>query len=204
MDSEFVPSDYEAKEGDRVAALGRWIIDCGHDGYSAEIHPPLLYVVAHSNGTESTHVSIISRPFLVSQEFGDGGLYDHLVNQLLLVYPPGIYVPADTTGGGQTKIIQKPISGIKIFNVVLRPPGPRPSPSERLFVSYQIAVRSGVAVQLYNINDDSVGMTIVLNEAAYNLAPLPTAQNRNVSKCQEKTVLPAREQRYFSGIQPLS
>jgi hypothetical protein len=182
MDEGFVPRGFEVNDGDRVAVLGRWIVDCGHPDYGAEVHPPLLYLCARPNGPNATHVSIISRPFLVSQEFGDGGLYEHLVKQLLLVYPPLLPFPVTSQVEARPKIIQQPFSGLKLINFVIRPPTPRQYPNDKLLVSYELTVRSGVAVQLYSINDDAVGILVVMNDVAYNPAPLPPKQNRNISK----------------------
>lgn len=190
MDENFVPSGFQVSEGDRVAVLGRWIVDCGHDDYSAEIHPPLLYFAAHPVGANSTRVSIVSRPFLASQEFGNGGLYDHLIQELLKVYPPLTPFPVTSQVEARPRIIQKPFSGIKLFNVVIRPPTPRYGPGDQLLVDYELSVRSGVAVQIYNIGDDAVGVAIVMNDVNYVLATLPKKQNRNVSKKEINAVRP--------------
>jgi hypothetical protein len=69
MDSEFIPEQYRAQEGDRVVIYGRWIVDCGHDDFGAEIHPPLIFVAARPDSQDSdlTHSTVIGRPFLVSK-----------------------------------------------------------------------------------------------------------------------------------------
>lgn len=184
MDSGFVPDGYQAKEGDRVAVLGRWVVDCGHDSYGAEIHPPLLYLTARRNGPDSTVASIISRPFLVSQEFGDGGLYEHLVNELLKIYPPLLPFPLTKQVEARPQIIHRPFSGTKLFVVKIQPPTPRHDPRDQLVVSYQLLVRNGVTVKFFNFGDDAVGLGLVLDEAGYNLAPLPKRENRNISKAE--------------------
>ena len=77
IDGAFVPRDYQAQQGDRVAVFGRWIVDCGHTDFQTEIHPSLMLTVARPTNA-GTSVKVISRPFLVSQEFGDGALRQHL------------------------------------------------------------------------------------------------------------------------------
>jgi uncharacterized protein YodC (DUF2158 family) len=90
-DQGLIPGIYRAREGDRVAVFGRWIVDCGHDDFHTEIHPPLLFVTARAvppgsgpdilinDATGSVTFSrVIGRPFLVGQEFGDGALRVHL------------------------------------------------------------------------------------------------------------------------------
>jgi hypothetical protein len=56
IDQDLVSQEFREwlTEGDRVAVFGRWIVDCGHDDFHAEIHPPLLMVAAkpiHSGRT---------------------------------------------------------------------------------------------------------------------------------------------------------
>jgi hypothetical protein len=86
-DHDLIPDSYQPHDGDRVAVFGRWIVDCGHGdkpgipGWHTEIHPPLLVATGRSTGSgdfaancsaEQTCSSMIGRPFLISQQFGDG------------------------------------------------------------------------------------------------------------------------------------
>jgi hypothetical protein len=41
----FLPLD-----GDRIATYGRWIVDCGHNDFHTEIHPPTFVAFGHANG----------------------------------------------------------------------------------------------------------------------------------------------------------
>lgn len=100
-DHDLLPESYQPHDGDRVAAFGRWVVDCGHGdqqigqqtvrGWHTEIHPPLLvatgrhtgggYFGARCSGEESC-TSLIGRPYLVSQNFGDGTFVRHLEHEL--------------------------------------------------------------------------------------------------------------------------
>ncbi len=42
-----VPVGYRPEPGDRIQMTGRWIIDCGHDNWAAEIHPYESVVSTH-------------------------------------------------------------------------------------------------------------------------------------------------------------
>lgn len=96
-DHDLIPDAYQPHDGDRVAIFGRWIVDCGHGdksgipGWHTEIHPPLLVAAARSTGSgefgancsdEQTCSTVIGRPFLVTQQFGDGAFAKHLENEL--------------------------------------------------------------------------------------------------------------------------
>jgi hypothetical protein len=90
IDQGLVPPDYRGyvRKGDRVAMFGRWIVDCGHDDFHSEMHPPLLMAFGRqgfgSSGQPATFSKVISRPYLVSQTFEDGkGVRHHIFNELL-------------------------------------------------------------------------------------------------------------------------
>lgn len=55
-DDELIPLPYRARQGDRVAVLGRWVVDCGHNDFHTEIHPPLLFVRAEQFQPKRTQI----------------------------------------------------------------------------------------------------------------------------------------------------
>src|SRR5215471_4357946 len=96
-DHDLLPESYQPQDGDRAAIFGRWIVDCGHGntnqvaGFHTEIHPPLLIATGRSIGAgafgalcsdDQTCSSLIGRPFLVSQNFGDGPFVKHIVHEV--------------------------------------------------------------------------------------------------------------------------
>jgi len=42
------PVGYRPEPGDRIHLVGRWVIDCGHEDWHAELHPIEAYVSAHT------------------------------------------------------------------------------------------------------------------------------------------------------------
>ena len=96
-DHDLLPESYQPQDGDRTVIFGKWIVDCGHgddngiSGWHTEIHPPLLIASGHSTGTgffgakcsgDQTCSSVIGRPFLINQNFGDGFFAKHLENEI--------------------------------------------------------------------------------------------------------------------------
>ena len=96
-DHDLIPDSYQPRDGDRTVLFGRWIVDCGHgdeaetSGWHTEIHPPLLVATGRSTGLgsfgarcsgEQTCSSVIGRPYLVSQSFGDGPFARHLEDEV--------------------------------------------------------------------------------------------------------------------------
>lgn len=47
-----VPVGFRPEPGDRIFMSGRWIIDCGHDDWHAELHPFESYVSTHRESRE--------------------------------------------------------------------------------------------------------------------------------------------------------
>lgn len=75
----FVGQNGQPTRGNLVFASGRWIIDCGHDNFNAEIHPPFVLVRMHTvpyEGTQATEANIWVNGFFP----GDPVAFD--------IYPP--------------------------------------------------------------------------------------------------------------------
>jgi hypothetical protein len=68
---ENVQEAYVPHVGERIAARGRWIVDCGHPDFHAEIHPLTFAAFAHSDGLK-TIAHVISNPYRVTQLYGFG------------------------------------------------------------------------------------------------------------------------------------
>ena len=96
-DHDLVPDSYQPHDGDRTVAFGRWVADCGHGdqpgtrGWHTEIHPPLLVATGRHTGggyfgakcsAEQSCSSLIGRPYLISQNFGDGAFIRHLEHEV--------------------------------------------------------------------------------------------------------------------------
>jgi hypothetical protein len=112
-DHDLLPESYQPQDGDRAAIFGRWIVDCGHGddinhvaGFHTEIHPPLLIATGRSTGTgafgalcsdDQTCSSVIGRPFLVSQQFGDGPFVKHIVHEVEKLGCSGVIGPVLNT-----------------------------------------------------------------------------------------------------------
>jgi hypothetical protein len=185
-DQDLIPPAYRVQDGDRVAVFGRWIVDCGHGDFHTEIHPPLLVATARaqqvttSTGAagplDGTFCSLIGRPFLVGQEFGDGALRGHLINEIL---------KAETFRSARLEahpqLLPKPFDGLFLIPLTIRPPSPRRSPRDRLVVSYQFTVRSGIVLQVFNGGDDGVGVMISMNSIAYTAPSLPQKNDWSIS-----------------------
>jgi hypothetical protein len=52
--------------GDAIAAVGRWIIDCGHGDFHTEIHPPAVLAFAHREGS-ATVAHAFYNPYRVTE-----------------------------------------------------------------------------------------------------------------------------------------
>jgi hypothetical protein len=178
-DRDLVPPAYRVREGDRVAAFGRWIVDCGHTDFHTEIHPPLLLVAARRDG-RATSVSVISRPWLVGQRFtvDDEPIRGHLANEVIKV---------ETLRSARVEAhpkILKPFSGVQRIEYIVRPPDARHAGRDRLTVSFHFTVRHGVTVQVANAGADAIRVSITMDADAYKVAPLPRRNDWEVSLSQ--------------------
>ena len=165
-DSGFIPDYYRAKRGDHVAVFGRWIIDAGHDSYHTEIHPPLLFVKAYDSSNYITHTTIISRPYLISQNFTHGtdseGLFGHLLNQFK--------DPACMQLEAKVKLLA-PFNTHQTFDFYIKPSIDRPSENYYLQVTYNLTVHSGITVKFMN-ETDSLHVQIDMDPYNYGYSEL--------------------------------
>lgn len=186
-DQDLVPADFRASEGDRVCVWGRWIIDTGHDDFHTEIHPPLVMVAGRlgaepvdpsqpgAGSVAATVTRVISRPYLVSQEFDDGALFHHLVDQASQVESF-----QSTQVDAHPHVMLTPFAGAQLLMYTVRPPSPRQSPQDTLMVAFRFTIRSGVAVQVAPgpaTDPDSVLVAIILNDNTYK--PPKTLPHKN-------------------------
>ena len=212
-EKDLLPQSYRGRvnHGDRVAVLGRWILDAGHnvDGQlRTEIHPPLLLASANvvqpaDGGVPRTRALFISRPYLSGQTYtinvgtryqdgvdDDGPLLSptyssHGFEELIKVL---------TFRSSQiemhSKIKEKPFSGNHSATFTVRPPGVRPKRDAQLFVSYRFNVRSPCQVRLQlNPAGDGVDVTVDLLEQSrdgrtYQAPALPNSRNETYSTDQ--------------------
>lgn len=160
QDIDLIPEDYRPAEGaiERVAVFGRWIVDCGHDNWHSEIHPPLLTAVGRPDPNANlTRVSLIARPYLVDQEFENGGILDELAHDLALVNSPLPFIPFLDRVSAQASFLP-PTRGLELFSFLVRPPTPPPSPQHSLYFRMHLTARPGVVVQPYWVDEETVGV----------------------------------------------
>jgi len=183
-DQYLLPGPYRPKHGDRVAVFGRWIVDCGHTDFHAEIHPPLLTARAWNTnnfsqcGNDSapnvngvpfgsvTCMRVIGRPYLDSQEFGDGSLPTHIIKELGKVACPGVPLPCIFQMSAIAHVLPKPFSDLQLMTLDVRPP-PSHVPGDQLIVQYHFTVRPGVAVLLTRTGTDGVRVYVIMRADQY-------------------------------------
>jgi hypothetical protein len=188
-DSDLVPQAFQPSEGDRIIAYGRWIVDAGHTDFHTEIHPPLLMASAHSLPNGGTASTLVSRPYLVSQEFGDGAIRQHLLNEIAKIMPvPGVPLPLclltvrSTRVEANPRVFRMPFEGNKYMSYVVRPRTHRTDSTDKLVVSFALSVRPGVRVWLFDEDsDDAIRVLVYMDGDKYVPAPLPRSHNWDFS-----------------------
>jgi hypothetical protein len=190
-DQRLVPPSFQnlVTTGTRIAAFGRWIVDCGHDDFHSELHPPLLMATANvaplppgtSGTSEMTSVHIISRPYTVSQKFAEGNFIDHLLAEVAKVETTVFGIPLSFRVEAHPTVFTTPYEGRPYIKLLVQPPPRRPVVTvrpQRLMVSFHFTHRAGVAVQVFDAGNGTVGIIMVLGDL--NPAPLPPKHDLTV------------------------
>jgi hypothetical protein len=154
--------------GDRVAVFGSWIVDCGHDDFHTEIHPPLAVAVARATpGRDAARSTLIARPFLVGQRFDAAGLYapgqglyGHLLDQVLHGRGPFFAFP---------QVSATPFEAAESLSYTLSPPRP-PRPGEVLAATWHLTVRTGVTA---SVTPGSGGLRVAVTMDPAGYVPPP-------------------------------
>ena len=191
-DQGLVPPSFrnQINDGTRIATFGRWIVDCGHNDFHTEIHPPLLMAVATPapppprapGASEMTSVQIMSRPYTVSQQFVEGNFIDHLLAEVGKVEDTLFGIPQSLRVEAHPTVFTTPYDGRTYIELLVQPPRKRVSVStipQRLMVSFHFTHRKGVTVWVYDAGNGSVGISILLNDL--NPAPLPPKHDLTVN-----------------------
>jgi hypothetical protein len=179
--------------GARIATFGRWIVDCGHEDFHTEIHAPLLMAVATPSppprgvrgASQMTSLRIMSRPYTVSQKFAEGNFIDHLLAEVAKVETTFLGIPMSWRVEAHPTIFTTPYEGRPFIKLLVQPPPIKRNPvlpPPTLMVSYHFTHRAGVAVQVYNAGDGTVGIAIVLGDL--NPARLPPKHDLTVQWSQ--------------------
>jgi hypothetical protein len=183
IDHGLVPQQFRDlfADGTRVAAFGRWIVDCGHDDFHTEIHAPLLMAVAKlappsagvPGALEMTSVQIVSRPYTVSQEFDEGNFVDHLLAEIVKVETLILGLPLSWRVEAHPKVFTTPYQGRPYVKLLVQPPPRRIGVIDRparLMVNFHFTHRTGVALRVFDAGKGAVGIIIVFGDL--NPAPL--------------------------------
>jgi hypothetical protein len=207
----FHPAINFIRIGDRIAVLGRWIVDAGHSvavvpptiehpiptmSYRAEVHPPMLMAIGGTRqqppGEPVTRIMLTSRPFLTKQVYSvdtgaisdDNAPDDGALLEHLNREIDKLHNAESTTIEAHPKIAAKPFRGVHLFRMRVRPPAVSVVGgvlASELQVSFQFTCRSEVAVQVLPATD-GVEVVVVVNSLNYTPFPLPDRQTVIVTK----------------------
>jgi hypothetical protein len=179
----FTPSN-----GDRVAAYGPWIIDCGHDDFHTEIHPPSVLAFAHQDGS-STVSNVVSNPYVVTQLFNpdpsksaDFADPSRLTDPNTLAFPAYVvHLILGILGSGPPEFqgmdrlqshvlvdVNRAIDGVTWYVCA---PGAKPSGGS-LSVTSSFTARSGVEIHVTPRDDIGCAEVTATISKKYTAAPL--------------------------------
>jgi hypothetical protein len=148
-------SGYEPQNGDRIAAFGPWIIDCGHDDWHSELHELTFLAFGHPEGT-TTVAHAFYNPYLQSQyltanpdiapQIND---YARWTDPTVKVFGQYLYQELLRVGHAQ-RPYHNHIESHHMLSANLLAPPPwdvcAPGSGSKLTYSYNFTVRPGVSI----------------------------------------------------------
>jgi hypothetical protein len=166
MDSLFLPRPYRPQPGDRVAAHGEWIVDCGHADYHSELHPPLLLAKARVNPENGElRATVIGRPYSMTQEYepDHAPFLAHALGQIgkVVVSPGGASLNAEPV------IETIPFRESVLARYYFALPPTAASAYWDSSVKYHFVTRPGVSVAVFPQDKYHVAVVVYLHPSDY-------------------------------------
>ncbi len=153
---DFLPG-YEPANGDRIAAWGPWIIDCGHADFHTELHELTLLVFGHPEGSSTTVAHAFYNPYRQAQYLAargdltnDFGYWARWSDPSVKPFPP--YLVAELLRVGHIKEpFHDQIEAHQMLKANVESPAPwyvcaPAGGSGTLTYSYSFSVRPGVSI----------------------------------------------------------
>ncbi|HEY7283326.1 MAG TPA: hypothetical protein VID47_17225 [Actinomycetota bacterium] len=185
-DGTYLPG-FTPKEGDQAAAYGSWIVDCGHNDFHTEIHPPSVLAFAHQDGSKTVS-NVFSDPYVVTQlfnpdpskaaDFADTSRFTDPTTQYFPKYVEdlilGMLGQGDPAYQGKDELQSHTLINVntRIQDVswYVCAPGPKPS-NGTLSVTSNITTRPGVDVSVSR--DDDLGCARLTATIGSKYTPAP-------------------------------
>jgi len=173
IDRGLLDPAYRPRAGERVAAHGTWIVDCGHRDYHTEMHPPLIVARARvlpNNG--ELRGTLIARPYTLTQTYSpdNAPFFPHALGQLAkeAVSPSGGPISAEPV------ISSRPFTNPLVAQYVFAIPPTGVSGDLPTRVRYHFVTRPGVTVSLSHPDKYRVFVSVSMDPTKYAPAPAPS------------------------------
>lgn len=175
-ENRMFPKDFYPQEGDDLAVFGRHIIDCGHDNYTAEIHPPLVLASATPLPAGGTVSKLAARNYYNSQDFRNYSSTQGFLKNLAIELTESLfltrYLLTMEVGSDFERPFTGNFTGPQAIEYFVQPRELRHNPFDQLQVSAKVVERTGVDVQIADARSelegrDAVKVKVELNEAEY-------------------------------------
>ncbi|MDP9342096.1 MAG: hypothetical protein M3Q23_08355 [Actinomycetota bacterium] len=158
-----VLSGFMPQEGDRSAVYGHWIVDCGHDSFQSEVHPPSFMSFGHQDGS-TTVVHAFADPYYETQLFNpDPSVAADVTNTARFSDPATVPFPLALYNNVlQIAGIKTPPANRLAAHMLIAPNETSPitwyacapsGTSGKLSVNYHFNVRPGVRITEQTLND---------------------------------------------------
>jgi hypothetical protein len=163
IEDRLIPAAYRPQDGERVYMRGNRIVDCGHNDYSVEMHPPTIVARAQRN-PESGKVSstLFVMPYRTLQVYQP--VDQNFVNQATAQFAfTALVAPAPLNLVARIKNVPFDRQIIGTYRISI----PTIHGKTNAKLQYHFVVRPGVKVEVSPLNDYHVNVTVTLDPRTY-------------------------------------
>jgi Divergent InlB B-repeat domain len=221
IEEGLIPDAYRPGDDDMVYMRGHHIIDCGHENYTSEIHPPTIVARAHvDSATRGVRSTLIGLPYYTNQRYigaeafigsDQKPFWDHMMSVIAfdalgpsnlagpLAAIPGLFAPLEALAVIDLTPFKQKIIGKYTISL------PPAEGKAAIDVRYHFEMRPGVSVHV-TPNQGSVDVVVQMDPATY--VPLPpkcTKSAISFETVDEKWThwLPGTTRVLLNGVLPL-
>ena len=182
IEKGLLPEQYLPQRGDRLFMRGHRIVDCGHDTFTVEMHPPTLLARAWLDPSDkSVHSTLIASPYWTQQTYEPTGLPLWPQAAAEMAALTAIPAPLNLFPKIEARPFSEPIEATYRVSI------PTVRSKHEATLEYHFVTRPGVTVEIKRVNAYQADVRVAMDPVAYEpfRAPECTPRRYTLSEFED-------------------
>jgi hypothetical protein len=175
IENGLIPDFFKPRDGDRVYMRGRRIVDCGHNNFVAEIHPPTIIATARRLDSGTVFSTVVGTPYRTLQNYGGAQRNFHETVAAEIAAITATPVPLSLVANVTNRPFERDI--VATYRVGVPPVAGKGIPALR----YHFTTRPGVSVTVNRVSDFEAEVVVSIRAGAYSPPPPAICGTRQIT-----------------------